>query len=247
MSLADILTNKSPNYDTWKDVTITTIHVKNLDWTGLHTGPTGYTGSTGPTGSTGYTGSGGPQGIIGFTGDTGPTGDTGYTGSTGDTGPTGYTGDTGPTGFTGYTGYTGSTGPTGYTGFTGYTGYTGPTGPGDFIYYNSGGALTNNLYQLFGAEKGIEAQAQILIGKTLTISKLKVNLVAAPGVGATRTFTMRKNSVNQTLTVSITGVATTGSDLVNSFGVVSGDLISLQHTAAGGPTSSVGICNITYN
>ncbi|HPS76515.1 MAG TPA: hypothetical protein PLS53_00005, partial [Thermoanaerobaculaceae bacterium] len=85
------------------------------------TGPTGYTGRTGPTGAAST-----------VTGPTGPLG-TGPTGAastvTGPTGPTGYTGRTGPTGaastVTGPTGPLG-TGPTG----AGGTGSTGPTGPG---------------------------------------------------------------------------------------------------------------------
>lgn len=127
MSTYDILTVNSPNYDNWKDATLKTLHVQNLDWTGLNTGPTGNTGSTGYTGPTGFTGPHGAAASTGATGYTGPTGYTGYTGYTGNsstvTGPTGSTGHTGSTStVTGPTGSTGVAGPTGSTGYTGSTG-----------------------------------------------------------------------------------------------------------------------------
>ncbi len=108
-----------------------------------------------------------------------------FTGPTGAVGPTINTGPTGPQGNQGPTGAA-LTGPTG-------AALTGPTGAASFIYFNSGGALTNNMYELYGLERGTESQAQILIGKSLTISRLLVNLVAAPGVGAALTGIIHNN------------------------------------------------------
>jgi hypothetical protein len=107
----------------------TCINSLNIGPQNTITGPTGFTGPTGPQST--VTGPTGPQSTVtgptGFTGQIGPTGSTGITGQIGPTGSTGITGQIGPTGSTGITG---QIGPTGLRGLTGDTGQIGPTGPG---------------------------------------------------------------------------------------------------------------------
>jgi hypothetical protein len=131
---------------------------------------------------------------------------------------------------------------------TGITGpsITGPTGSsaGTFMFLNSGGALTNNNFLLFGLQDAQEVNAQAVMTVATTVKNMTVSLTVAPGVGATRTFTLRKNAANTALTVSITGAATTGSDAVNTVAFAQFDLLAVQHTTAGGPTASRGAVTV---
>ena len=52
--------------------------------------------------------------------------------------------------------------------------------------------------------------------------------VLGTGPGGTATFTVRVNSVNTALSVSMSGATTFASDTVDNVPVVTGDLISLQ-------------------
>jgi hypothetical protein len=122
----------------------------------------------------------------------------------------------------------------GQIGPTGPTGPTGGTGQGGmFAYWNSGANLANNNFLLYGNMTTTESFAQIVITKTSTVSNLVVKLVGSgsinPGTGS-RTFTIRKNGVNTALSVTITGAATTGSDLVDTVSVAQFDLISIEQT-----------------
>lgn len=133
----------------------------------------------------------------------------------------------------------GVTGATGSTGSTGSQGSTGPRGDRNMsIFYNSGGSLANNRYIRYESQNNTEFQSQILMGVTGTLRNLNIQLQSAPGVGATRTFTIRKNGINTTLNVSITGAATTGSDNIDTVSVIPFDLISLLHTTTGSPASA---------
>lgn len=74
-------------------------------------------------------------------------------------------------------------------------------------------------------------------------SKLYFSATAAPGVGATRILTLRKNGVDQTLTCTLGAADTTISDLVNEVTYAAGDVISFSQTITGTPaaaTSKIG-------
>ena len=101
--------------------------------------------------------------------------------------------------------------------------------------------MGNNRYIRYGSETSTESTAQILVTEAGTAEYLYVTLTAAPGVGNSRIFTFSLNGVSQTLAVTITGAATTGSDLVNTVSLVSGDLITILHTTTGNPTNATGI------
>ena len=68
-----------------------------------------------------------------------------------------------------------------------------------------------------------------------TLKNLYVDLPAAPGAGASRTFTVRKNGVPTALTCTIADPATSCSDTVNTVSFAAGDTAVLQQTPSGGP------------
>ena len=200
-------------------------------------GPTGQTGSTGVQGSTGATG---PQGTTGQTGSTGVQGSTGETGSTGPTGVQGSTGPTGPQGTQGETGPTGATGVQGMTGPTGAQGSTGPTGsvanPILYGMFGGGGnAAGGNFANSIGSGwLANEDASRIYANRTMTLKNLYVWAGSAAGAGNSRTITVRKNAVNTSLSVVISGASQVdGSNTVNTVSLVAGDFITIQNVLSG--------------
>lgn len=82
-----------------------------------------------------------------------------------------------------------------------------------------------------------EVNAQALMPADLTLQKLAVKLTAAPGVGSTRTVTVRVNGISTLLSTTLTGFGNyvTISAPVQ---VLEGDLISVQASSSGAPASS---------
>ncbi len=68
-----------------------------------------------------------------------------------------------------------------------------------------------------------------------TLRNLYVDLPTAPGVGESRTFTVRKNGAPTALTCTIADLATSCSDTVNTVSYTAGDTAVLQHTPSAGP------------
>jgi hypothetical protein len=73
-----------------------------------------------------------------------------------------------------------------------------------------------------------------------TISKLRVELDAAPGAGAgdAYVFTLRVNGAGSTLTCTITQPATSGSDLTHEVTVSAGDTVSLECAPSNTPSAT---------
>ena len=63
-----------------------------------------------------------------------------------------------------------------------------------------------------------------------TVSDFYVTLNTEPGTGKSYTFVVRKNGDDTEVTCTISGTATTGSDLANSVDFDAGDLISIMAT-----------------
>ena len=63
-----------------------------------------------------------------------------------------------------------------------------------------------------------------------TFKNAYIELTAAPGGSGSYTFKLRKNGANTSLTVTISGSATTGSDTSHSVSVVPGDLLNWEQT-----------------
>jgi hypothetical protein len=90
----------------------------------------------------------------------------------------------------------------------------------------------------------IEANAATRWLSTANVTRLRVDLDAAPGAGTSRIFTLRKNGVDTALVVTITGAAT-GGLASGEIALTAGDYITLRHTVSGSPASMGGRPKIT--
>lgn len=90
-----------------------------------------------------------------------------------------------------------------------------------------------------GATNAAEAvSTEIIMPFTATVNNLYVRLTTGPGGTTTRTFSLTRNTVPQSLSVTISGANTTGSDTTHSFPVVAGDTLCLRTTLTGAPALS---------
>jgi len=162
------------------------------------------------------------------------------------TGPRGARGcsRTGPTGSLGEIGPTGDVGPTGSTGEILITGATG--GPGMVLLNSNTFNLSDGIMIGSGyiASAANEFMASLIMTNTFTLQSLYVNLTSIPGGGNARVFTVRVNGVNTSLSVTIAGFVTSGSNTVNTVPVVAGDRVSVQTTSIGTPMPST--CEASY-
>ena len=176
-------------------------------------------------------------------------------------GPQGLVGPTGPSaiGQRGLTGPTGSsvTGPTGRS----CRGDTGPRGPAGSNISMLGGLATisstnNTLTTYFGGYaagsslevSSTETQATTYIPFNCTISNLYIYLTTAPGISTSYTYTIRKNNIIDTsVTVTISGASSQGSDLTNTATFTAGDIFTISCVPDGTPnlTSVRWTCKLT--
>lgn len=72
-----------------------------------------------------------------------------------------------------------------------------------------------------------------------TLSNLGITISPAPGVGNSRIFSVRVNGVNTSLSVTISGTSTTGTDQNAGHNVTlaAGDIVTLNHTTTGTPAN----------
>jgi hypothetical protein len=169
----------------------------------------------------------GPQGIPGPTGAS-------ALGQRGFTGPTGA-GLTGPTGRS-CRGPTGEPGPTGPAG--GPTGATGPTATSISMIggYASSTITSNTVAHYFGVYvAGVSLDLNVTESNVITripfncqMSNIYVDLItAAPGVGKSYTFTVRNNSTDTSLTLTISDLSTSGSNTTNTATFNAGDIFTV--------------------
>jgi hypothetical protein len=74
-----------------------------------------------------------------------------------------------------------------------------------------------------------------LMPTTGTFSTLCVDLTTAPGTGASWTWTLYKNGLDEYVSVKISGAQTQACDLVDTAGFVPGDLVALHVTPSSSP------------
>lgn len=167
-------------------------------------------------------------------------------------GPEGPVGPPGPAGVgeRGWTGPAGQsfTGPTG----KGCRGATGPAGPAGSSVSMIGGLATlsspgdNTNIRYFGAYvagsglggEAIESNATTIIPLNCTISNLYVNLSTPAGLQNSYTFTIRKNGVDTTISVPISGINTSGNDTSNTSTFNSGDTFTISSVPSGIPNNT---------
>jgi hypothetical protein len=118
---------------------------------------------------------------------------------------------------------------------TGNTGWLGIGGSAIVFGTADAGTVATALFFAPGYELTSSAvELSIPVNRPGTVRNLYVNVVGAGTGAATVTYTVRKNGADQTLLTTLGNTATgAASDLVNSFTVVAGDLISIQITKSG--------------
>lgn len=182
----------------------------------------------------------------------GPAGPPGPTGASA-IGQMGFTGPTGPS-VTGPTGRSckGDTGPTGPAG-----GPTGPTGPASTTVSMIGGfgsytTTTNTSVHYFGAYvagvsldlNDTESNVITRIPFNCTISNFYVDLITAPpGIAKSYTFTIRNNTNNTSLSLTISDANTSGSDIINTASFNAGDIF----TVISNPTNTPAVTNLRWS
>ncbi len=108
----------------------------------------------------------------------------------------------------------------------------------DTLIWNTGtNVAPNGQFLTYGTLKSIESYAQIVMIDNFTVQNLFVTLQRAPGLGNSRTFTVRKNGVDQALAVTVADNAISGFDTTDSFTVAPLDLISVIETSSGTPNT----------
>lgn len=80
-----------------------------------------------------------------------------------------------------------------------------------------------------------------------TITNLQVSQNAAPGGGASYTYTLFKNGAGQALTCQISAAATTCSDNVHSVSVAAGDVVNMQVVPASTPAAMHPLWGAQFN
>ncbi|KKK82517.1 hypothetical protein LCGC14_2802600, partial [marine sediment metagenome] len=103
---------------------------------------------------------------------------------------------------------------------------------------NTGATAYNKVAWIVGSWNATdeEERRQLTLGTTL--HNLYIRLSAAPGVGKSWVFTVRRNNTDTALTVTISGTDTTGSDTSNEAVFVDDDYMSLSCTPSGTPAAA---------
>lgn len=84
----------------------------------------------------------------------------------------------------------------------------------------------------------LSREEYIVTEDNMQASDLRLELSAAPGIGKSRTFTLMLNGAPSALTVTISDLNTTGSDLANTVALSQGDTVCWAQTSAGSPSST---------
>ncbi len=79
-----------------------------------------------------------------------------------------------------------------------------------------------------------------------SFANLAIKLTVAPGGVTSRTFTLFKNGSSTAVTLTITGAATTGSDITNSASYSAGDTLELRTSVSGSPAGSAWYFSVSF-
>lgn len=101
----------------------------------------------------------------------------------------------------------------------------------------SGALAALGIATVYLTSPGLNGSAtEIFLGiatRATTVKNLYGFLGTAPGGADTVVVTVRKNGIDQTLTLTMTGAGVTGNDTVNSFTMVAGDRLSVKAVSSG--------------
>lgn len=70
-----------------------------------------------------------------------------------------------------------------------------------------------------------------------TLKNWVITITNAPGSGKSQTFTVRKNGSNTALTITISNLATSGSDISHTVSIAAGDTIDVIQNTSGSPSA----------
>jgi len=116
--------------------------------------------------------------------------------------------------------------------------FTGTTAGESVLFSTHTGSTTSGFYMQIAANNdnlGTEVQRQIIAPTAGVISKMYIQLTAAPGGVTTRTYTLRVNGADSALTETMTGAATQNTPTTNAVSIAKGDLIDISVTTTGPP------------
>lgn len=83
-----------------------------------------------------------------------------------------------------------------------------------------------------------ELQNVTVIAAPFTLSNFYVRLSSAPGVGFSRTFTIRKNQADTGVTITISDNNTLGFDYTHTVDFAPGDMLAIKETCVGSPQAA---------
>jgi hypothetical protein len=204
----------------------------------------GIQGDPGPQGLQGIQGDVGPQGLQGIQGDPGPQGLPGVQGDVGPQGPQGLQGDVGPQGPQGAQGVPGAQGPQGPQGDVGPQGPQGPAGSGGYGVLTGrtiglGNGTRYGTPQGFSSANNVETDVDSIIPNgTCVAQALTVQVTTSPGAGNSRTFTLRDDAADTSLTCTVSGTNTTCNSGAATVAIAAGSRVSLKSVAAGAPPNT---------
>ena len=110
------------------------------------------------------------------------------------------------------------------------------------VFGGSDSSATNNYYQSISRSGGvydISEEDRLVVGQSAVLKNFYMKLSTAPGAGNSQTFTLRKNNVNTSLSITISDTDTSGNDLTNQITISDGDILSIKNTQSGSPASSL--------
>jgi hypothetical protein len=110
------------------------------------------------------------------------------------------------------------------------------------VIFGDPGGITGNLFLRPGGGSGsiTEADNQLYVATRSIIQALSAHANTGPGGVLTCVVTVRVNGVPTTLTLTLTGVQTSGTDLVHAVEVPAGSLVSV-HAADAGATTDLNV------
>lgn len=97
-----------------------------------------------------------------------------------------------------------------------------------------------------GWNSGTATNFDQLVTSAGTLQNLRVLLTVAPGSGKSYTVTLYKNGSSTALTVTVSDLATTGSDTTHTVSVAAGDKLRIEYTTSGTPTSTQMNTSVEY-
>lgn len=104
---------------------------------------------------------------------------------------------------------------------------------------NPTGGEFMSLHGVVGGSDNLETDKRLVWPMAGTVKKLYVELATAPGAGTSRTFTVRDNGANSSLTCTISGASDkTCNDTSNSFTFNAAEFAALTMSNSGAPASS---------